>query len=205
MNMIPKTGQFWKEAKVDSLRPIGENPKYSEAQEKLSKFGSEVAAIRKAIDAENAAWYARQSGASDENAIEVADQLLAGRDLDGRDTPAKLRDLNERLAILRPAVYRQRELVDRIRGELSVEAGKVVQARHRKALAKILEAARQLVSVAAGERLIRGQLLDHGFEVVESITPPPQLATPLILGDESFHDSAISHFVRQLEDLGILP
>jgi hypothetical protein len=47
----------------------------------------------KAIDAENAQWYARQSGAANEDAIGTADRLLGGQKTDGRDTQAKLRDL----------------------------------------------------------------------------------------------------------------
>jgi hypothetical protein len=113
--------------------------------------------------------------------------------------------IERRIEILRPAIGRQQETVDRIRGELSVEAAKTVQAKHRKALAGILEAARTLVAAATVERAIRGELLDLGFEVVESIVPAPRLATPLILGDENFHDSAIAHYRRQLEALGILP
>jgi hypothetical protein len=106
---------------------------------------------------------------------------------------------------MRPAIGKQQEILDRIRGELSIEAAKMVQAGHRKAMANILDAARALVAAATQERAIRGELLDNGFEVIESILPAPRLAAPLILGDESFPDSAISYFAQQLRELGIEP
>ena len=188
------------------LRPIGEDRRYREAAEKLVKFQSELRELRAAIDRENASWYAKQSGEVDEDAIGRADRMLGGQNLaDDRDAATKLRELEKKIAIIRPAIGRQQELVNRIRGELSLEAGRLVQDRHRKALAKILDAARALVAAANAEREIRGQLLDNGFEVVESIVPPPRLAAPLILGDENFHDSAIAHFVRQLRELGVEP
>jgi chromosome segregation ATPase len=201
---MARINQFSKEAKVDSLRPISENPRFAEAAEKLARFNQEIALARKEIDRVNRDWYsAKQNSTSSENAIAAADALLDGAPSDVSDAPAKLHDLDRKLAILRAGAARQTELVDRIRGELSVEAGKVVQAQHRKALAKILEAARQLVEAAAAERAIRGLLLDHGFEVIESITPPPRFAAPLIIGDESWYDSPLSHFKRHLEELGI--
>jgi hypothetical protein len=203
LNLMPRRNQF--EAMADTLRPIGENAAYAEASEKLSRFNSEIAAARKEIDLINTQWYrAKQKAASNESAIDAADRLLDGVPLaaDG-DVPAKLRDLEHKLAILRPAAMKQAELVDHIRGELSAEAGRLVQAKHQKALLKILEAARALVATANAERGIRVELLNHGFEALESITPAPWLSTPLILGQEDFYDSAISHFKRQLEDLGI--
>jgi hypothetical protein len=60
-----------------------------------------------------------------------------------------------------------------------------------------------LVAAANAERAIRGELLDLGFEALDTFTPAPQLATPLILGDESFYDSAIAHFARQLKAIGM--
>jgi transposase len=105
----------------------------------------------------------------------------------------EFRDLNERLAILRPAVYRQRELVDHIRGTLSAVAGEVVQARHRKALARILDAARALVAAAAAERSIRAELLDNGFEAIDAFTPAPRLAAPYPVGRRNLvRQSAVS-------------
>jgi hypothetical protein len=204
---MARINQFSKEAKVvDSLRPIAENPRFAEATEKLAKFQGELRGLREAVDRENAAWYAKQSSSIDEDAIGRADRMLDGQNLaDDRDTQTKLRELEKKIAILRPAIGKQQELVDRIRGELSLEAGRLVQDRHRKALVKILDAARALLSAANAERRVRRELLDLGYEVVESVVPAPRLATPLILGDESFYDSAIANFARQLKDLGISP
>jgi hypothetical protein len=120
-----------------------------------------------------------------------------------RDTATKLRELERKTEVIRPAIARQREAVDLIRGELSVQAARLVKDRHRAALARIMEAARALIAAAAAERSIRGQLLDLGFEAPESILPAPRLAAALILGSEDLQDSAISHFRRQLEELGI--
>jgi hypothetical protein len=205
LNVVARINQFSKEAKVvDSPRPIAENPRFAEAQAKLAKFQGELRGLREAIDRENAAWYARQASSSNEDVIGRADRMLDGETLaDDRDTATKLRELEKKIEILRPAIGKQRELLDSIRGELSVEAARLVQDRHRKALVKILDAARALVAVATVERAIRRELLDNGFEVIDSITPAPRLATPLILGDESFYDSAIAHFARQLDELGI--
>jgi hypothetical protein len=195
--------RFSKEA--DSLRPIGENRQYREAAEKLARFQGELRELRAANDQENAAWYAKQSGSiDDEDAIGRADRMLGGQNLaDDRSTQTKLAALEEKIRILRPAIAKQQELVDQFRGELSVEAAKLVQDRHRKALAKILEAARALIAAANAERRIRGELLELGFEAIDSIVPPPRLAAPLVLGDEGFYDSPIAHFKRQLEELGI--
>jgi hypothetical protein len=199
MNMM----RFPREAKVDSLRPIAEDRRYAEAQAKLAKFQGELRGFREAIDRENARWYAAQQP-GDGDAIETADRMLGGQALaDDCDTATKLRSLERKIEVLRPAIAKQQELVDRLRGELSIAAAETVQARHRKALANILEAARALVAAANAERAIRGELLDLGFELSDSVVPAPRLAAPLILGDESFHDSAISFYRRQLEDLGI--
>jgi hypothetical protein len=205
VNMMAKIS-FLKDAKVDSPRPIGENPHFAAAAAKLAEYQSELRGFREAIDRENARWYAAQQPGGDGDAIEIADRMLDGQNLAAdQDTATKLAELEKKIRIIRPAIARQQEVVDRIRGELSVQAAKLVRDRHRKALANIMVAARALVAAANAERAIRGELLNLGFEAPESILPPPQLAAPLILGDESFHDSAISHFRRQLEGLGILP
>jgi hypothetical protein len=206
MNLGPLKNQFLGEAKSDKIRPIGENAAYAEAREKLSRFNAEIAAARKEIDLINRRWYeAKQAAVSNESAIDAADRLLDGiASTADDDTPAKkLSDRERKLTVLRPAAIKQGEIVNRLRGELSVEAGRLVQAKHRKALASILAAARELVNAASTERMIRVQLLDAGYEIPESILPGPRLAAGLILGDESFHDSAIATFVRQLQDLGI--
>jgi hypothetical protein len=200
MNMVFKVSDLKRE-----LRAISDDPRYIEPRGKLAKFEREIETVRKTIDALNAEWYSRQSGTVSEDAIDVADRMLDGRNIDTRDTPARLRDLSERLAVLRPAVCRQRELVDRLRGELSVEAGKIVQTRHRKALVKILEAARLLAEAGAAERAIRGELLDLGYQSLDAFMPAPRLAALHIMGDESWHDSPISHYRRQLEELEIAP
>jgi hypothetical protein len=146
----------------------------------------------------------RCNGSIDEDAIARADRMLDGQNLaDDRDIQTKFRELEKKIAILRPAIGKQQEILNRIRGELSLEAGRLVQDRHRKALVKILEAARALVAAANAERSIRGELLDLGFEVIESITPPPRFAAPLAIGYESWCDSPLAHFKRHLEELGI--
>jgi hypothetical protein len=205
MNMIPKMGQFTKKEKVDSLRPIGENSAYAEASAKLSRFNSEIAAARKEIDLVNRGWYeAKQAAVSNESAIDIADRMLdSGHLAADDDFPAKFRDLERKITVLRPGAFRQAELVNQIRGELSVDAARLVQTSHRAALVKILEAARALVAAAHAERSIRVSLLDAGYEIPESILPAPRLAAPLILGDEAYHDSAIATFARQLEELGL--
>jgi hypothetical protein len=196
--------QFSKEPKVDSLRPIGDDRRYAEAHAKLAKFQDELRRLREAIDRENARWYAAQQPAGGGDAIEIADRMIDGRTIpDDQDSPAKLAKLERKIEVLRLAIAKQSEIVDRLRGELSVEAARLVQVRHRKALVKILDAARALVAAANAERGIRAELLDLGFEVLDSILPAPRLAAPLILGDENFHDSAIAYFVRQLGELGL--
>jgi hypothetical protein len=56
---------------------------------------------------------------------------------------------------------------------------------------------------AAGERAIRTELLNSGYEPLDTFTPAPRFAIPLTMGDEAWVDSALSHFRRQLEDIGI--
>jgi chromosome segregation ATPase len=204
LNVMARINQFSKEEKVDSLH-IADNPRFAEAAGKLSRFNQEIASARHEINRINTEWYQeKQKAASTESAIDIADRLLngSGSAAEG-DGPAKLRDLERKVAVLQPGAFKQGEIVNRLRGELSAEAAKIVQDRHRKALVKILEAARALVDAANVERKIRVQLLDLGYEIPESILPSPRLAAGLILGDESFHDSAIATFVRQLQDLGI--
>jgi hypothetical protein len=191
-------------AGAGELRPIGDHPRYAQAAEKLARFNREIASVRKSIDETNAGWYHAQQPAKDDSAVAAADRMLDGRnDVDARDALVQLHDLNNRLGVLRAAASRQHEIVDQIRGELSVEAGKLVQARHRKALAKILEAARSLVQADAAERAIRGELLEHGYQALDTFTPAPRFAIPLSIGDESWFDSPISYFKRQLDELGI--
>jgi hypothetical protein len=142
------------------LRPISENPRFAEAQAKLARFHGELHGLREAIDRENASWYAKQSSSISEDAILLADRMLDSQTLaDDRDTATKLRELEKKIAIIRPAIARQQELVDRLRGELSVEAAKTVQAKHRKALANILEAARDLVAAANAVLVVKNILI----------------------------------------------
>jgi hypothetical protein len=203
VNVMAGTNQFSKEAKAD-LHPIAENSRFAEAAEKLAKYQGELRELRAAIDRKNAAWYGKQQGSIDKDAIGLADRMLSGQNTaDDRDSQTKIRALFKKLAIIQPAIIKQSELVNLIRAELSAEAGALVQSRHRKALAKILEAARQLVEAAAAERASRGELLDLGFEVIDTFTPAPRFAVPHILGDESWYDSLMSHFKRHLEELGI--
>lgn len=205
MNLMPRKETFHGQ-KAEQLRPIGEDRRFAEAQTKLARFQNELHELRAAIDRENASWYARQAGPLDDDAVGRADRMLDGQNLaDDRDTQTKRRELEKKIEIIWPAIVKQSELVDRLRGELSIAACQTLQDRHRKALANILEAARTLIAASAAERAVRAELLDRGFEVVESILPAPRLAAPLILGDERLQDSAISHFRRQLQGLGIDP
>jgi hypothetical protein len=188
------------------LRSISEDRRYREAAEKLAKFQNELRELRKAIDRENASWYARQSSSVNEDAIDRADRMLDGQNLaDDRSTQTKLAELEERVRIIRPAITKQQEIVGQIRGELSVAAAKLVRDRHRKALVEIRATAIALVAAGAAERRIRGELLDLGFEAIDALLPGPRLAAPLALGDENICDSPLWHYARQLEDLGILP
>lgn len=194
-----------KAEKSDELRPIAENAEYVKAREKLASFQLEIESLHRRINELNARWYRRQSAAP-VDAIEVAETMLrGGENSDTRDEPVKIRDLQRRIDILKPAAFKAREKLDLIHGQLSFDAGKIVQARHRVALAQILEAARALVAASSAERAIRAELADNGYMPLEHVTPAPRLAAPLILGDESWHDSALSHFRRQLEELGIAP
>jgi len=190
---------------MGSPRPISENPRYREAAEKLARFQNELRALRQAIDATNATWYAKQARSADEDVIALADRMIDGQPLtaDDRDTATKLRELERKTEVIRPAIARQKEAIDLIRGELSVDAGKMVQARHRKALAGIWDAARQLAAAAAAEREIRRQLLDDGYEALDAFTPAPRFGIPLAMGDENCCDTALWHYKRQLEGLGI--
>ena len=130
--------------------------------------------------------------------------MLGGENLaDDRSTQTKLAALEEKIRIIRPAIAKQQEFVDRLRGELSVQAAKLVQDRHRKALVKILDAARGLVAAANAERAIRAELLNNGYEALDAFTPAPRLAAPLALGDENLCDSPLWHFAKQLRELGI--
>jgi septal ring factor EnvC (AmiA/AmiB activator) len=123
VNVLARMNQFSKEAK-DSLRPIGENPHFAAATEKLARFNQEIVLIRKEIDDVNRNWYsAKQNLTSSENAIAAADRLLDGAPSDVSDAPAKLHDLDRKLAILRAGAARQAEVVTKLRGELSVQAG----------------------------------------------------------------------------------
>jgi chromosome segregation ATPase len=187
----------------NELRPISENPRFTEAQQKLARFQGEIAAARKAINEINDSWYRAQQVAGGDDAIQAADQMIDGGAADAGDARTQLPALIRKMEVLRPAAMRQNEVVDQIRGELSAEAGKIVQARHRTALAKILEAARHLAEVAAAERGIRGQLLELGYQPLDTFTPAPRFAIPFSMGDESWFDSPISYFRRQLQELGI--
>jgi hypothetical protein len=203
---MARINQFSKEGKMDNLRRIADNPRFSEAQKKLSKFQDEIASHRKTIGELNAEfWQSQQKKQPSEDVIAAADQLFEpdGSTADMSDRGAKIRDLERRIEILQKASFKQGDLVEQIRGELSAEAARLVQTRHRAALARILETARALVAASAAERSIRGELIGAGFIILEQITPAPRLAAPLILGEENWRDSAISCFARQLRDLGI--
>jgi hypothetical protein len=82
---------------------------------------------------------------------------------DDRDTATKLRELERKTEVIRPAIARQKEAVDLIRGELSAAAARLVRDRHRKALANILDAARALIAASAAERSIRAELLERNL------------------------------------------
>jgi hypothetical protein len=202
MNMLARMNQF---SKDKALRPISENPRYREAAEKLAKFQSELRELRAAIDRENATWYAKQSSSIDEDAVDRADKMLAGDLADDRDTQTKLAALEEKIRIIRPAIARQQEVVNQIRGELSVAACRTLQDRHRKALLGILQAARQLAEAAAAERTIRAELLNNGSEALDAFVPAPKFGIPLAMGGEDLCSSPLWHYRRQLEDLEILP
>jgi len=60
----------------NELRPISENQRFAEAQEKLTRFSAKIADCRKTIDSLNRAWYgAQQRTQSAEDAIGEADCL----------------------------------------------------------------------------------------------------------------------------------
>jgi hypothetical protein len=82
---------------MGSPRPISENPRYREAAEKLARFQNELRALRQAIDATNATWYAKQARSADEDVIALADRMIDGQPLtaDDRDTATKLREFEK--------------------------------------------------------------------------------------------------------------
>jgi hypothetical protein len=188
--------------------PIGENHHFAEASRVLAELNTEIAALRRSVQQlEGACWLRSQAeeGLSGAQALEQAQRLLAGEAVDDfSDVPSKIRKAQHKLAILEPAAREQAQRLEVIRGEASAAAGERVKVRHRKALLDILRAARLLQLASNAELMIRGELLQNGYLIVDAHTPPPRFAVPLLLGEEHQSGSALWHFRQQLEELGIL-
>jgi hypothetical protein len=142
-------------------------------------------------------------GLSGPEALEQARRLLAGKAVELSDTSTKLREAQQRLAILQPAAREQAQRLEVIRGEASAAAGERVRGRHRKALLDLMRAARLLAIAGDAERRIRGELLDNGYLVLDAFTPAPRFAVALMLREENQSGSALWHFAEQLKELEI--
>jgi hypothetical protein len=187
------------------LSPITEDKRFFEATRALSELNSEVAALQATVQKlQSAAWLRSQAaeGLSGPEALEQAQRLLAGEAIEFSDAPTKIREAQQRLAILQPAAREQARQLEVIRGEASALAGQRVRGRHRKAMIALMRAARLLAIAGNAERRIRGELLENGYQVLEAFTPAPRFALALMLGEESQSDSALWHFAQQLKELG---
>jgi hypothetical protein len=192
----------------DEITPIIKHPAFATATQLLQTLSTEKAALHKTVVALQAAAYLRDqadAGLSDSAALDQAQKLLAGEPLDVRDGPALIREAQLRIGVIEPAVREQVRRIAKLRGELSVDAGRRVQARHRKTLLDLYGAARALAAAGQAELTIRAELLDAGYELNEVATACPRFAVHLQLADESWYDGPLAIFRRQLEELGILP
>jgi hypothetical protein len=193
-----------KQQNDDEVRPISENAEFVDAAALLSRLQGEIVAVDRQIEALNARWYREQSAnGRDADPLVTAQQLLDGGILDSRTDVEKIDELRRRREVINAGMRRQAQVVEKIKGKLSFEASRRVRDRHRDALLSLLEATRDLVAAAAAERRIRGALIEAGYAPSESLLPAPRLAAALALGDESWVDSPISFFRRQLEEIGI--
>ena len=193
------------EKQAARLRPIMADPRYVEVQATLTRFLNEMSAAQAEIDQLNRRhWLDSQQLDTAAEAIERAERMLNGEAVDLHDTGSRRRELQQKIDTLAPAVRKQREKLERVIGELSVEAGRHVQAEHRASLARLFEAGRELIQAASAEQAIRNDLLERGYEITD-LTPPPQFATPLIIGSEEWVASPIAHYARQLKQMGIEP
>jgi hypothetical protein len=190
----------------DEVQPISENAEYVGASDLLARLQGEISAVDRQINALNARWYretAEGAAAGAVDSLAAAEGLLKGGKLDSRTDLENLDELRRRRDVLSAGMRAQAAVVEKIKGQLSLEASRRVRDRHRDTLLRLLEATRDLVAAAAAERRIRGDLIELGYAPAESQLPAPRLAAALALGDENWIDSPISFFRRQLEKLGI--
>jgi hypothetical protein len=183
-------------------KSISEDRRFAEAQALFVKLNAECVRLSREIEDVQGGLYLRTVDPRDP--IAKALSSIDGTDAaDIGDSQARIAAARRKLETLGPAIRAQREVVDKVRRELSIVAAKGLQPDHRRALLELLEAARTLSARAEAEREIRVNLFDRGFTTCDSILPPPMLRGSLVIGDEENSTSDLSIFARQLRELGL--
>jgi hypothetical protein len=179
--------------------PIGEDHRFAEASRVLRELNAEIDTLRKRTvqKLQGATWLhctrKPRKASPVHKRSKQAQRLLAGEAVDDfSDAPSKIRKAQHKLAILEPAAREQAQRLEVIRGEASAAAGERVKVRHRKALLDILRAARLLAMASNAELMIRGELLQNGYQILDAYTPPPRFGVPLLLGAETIRDGAMA-------------
>jgi nucleotidyltransferase/DNA polymerase involved in DNA repair len=189
------------DAKID---PISDNQELAPAQQLLGKFLAECNALQREIQDRQIRLYLHTVESETDDISRAMEYVGDGPGTaDQRDDKRWIAEATQKVEVLGRAIRKQREICERIRGRLSVQAAKRLQGRHREILSEILKAARVLSSLAESEREIHIELLSKGYVNCDHILPPPALAGLLQIGDENYSESGLSYFRQQLVKLGI--
>jgi hypothetical protein len=105
---------------------------------------------------------------------------------------------------VRVRIFAQKELVEQVRHELSVEQAQRVKPQQRAAVLAIFRAAQALAAAVDSEEALRATVLENGFLWLPELLPSPKLHSALVLGSETDPGSEISRVRRLLEDLKVL-
>ena len=192
-------------AATGALRPITENPAFAAASARVSEIRRRIAELDAEIRGLQAEeyYFGGTLGADAAEADRRAAHIIAGGEVDVENRPEKIARLERNKQTLVRGCGPRSEEMARIKSRLSAEACHAVRDRHEAALVEVLRAARVLAAAAGAEAAIRREVHDLGYEPYDHILPVPRFNFLSGL-DETWYDSALSYFRRQLVSLGII-
>jgi hypothetical protein len=185
-----------------TITPLAENPELIPVQAKLAKLDAALADIRREKQSiQESSYLASRQGADDD--ADVALRILDGEPVDTRTVAEQIRALESKADVLARGRAKVRQAADDIIARATFEANNAMKPAHHKALLELYATLR-----AAGhayQKMLMGyrELAEKGYTVRADVLPPP--AFDMRGFDESFFDSSINAFKRQLQTLKVIP
>lgn len=180
---------------------LARDPRYAAAQARLAELQLEAVAIEQKRSDLYAAIAQQANADGTKSLTREAEALISGAEIAARvDLRAQLGDADHQLAVVREAIRLQREVLENLRGDISVAISRDMLPQHVENVRCVAEAAIALEAALAAEADLRDALHENGVLYSAAIRPMPMLGFGLLRDDQS----RISRYLAECAEYGFL-